>query len=116
MELVKEVIVNLAQDLKKVREMEAERFHSTAVPIDHFLRKDQITSVRLAPVIILAPWDAHSSAFRAKGTIAVNIRLYLLFQIRTTSMVQTCHWCSCPDASFVDRMMRASRDHWLRSC
>lgn len=53
MELVKEVIVNLAQDLKKVREMEAERFHSTSVPIDHFLRKDQITSVRFAPIILL---------------------------------------------------------------
>ncbi|THH13364.1 hypothetical protein EW146_g6843 [Bondarzewia mesenterica] len=43
-ELVKEIIVNLARDIERADKLGVERFVSTSVPVDHFLRKDQMNN------------------------------------------------------------------------
>ncbi|KAA1467902.1 hypothetical protein DENSPDRAFT_906985 [Dentipellis sp. KUC8613] len=42
-ELVKEIIVNLSKDLERAREAN-DKFKSSSVPVDHFLRKEQLNS------------------------------------------------------------------------
>ncbi|KAI0316614.1 WD repeat-containing protein [Amylostereum chailletii] len=44
LELVKEIIVNLARDLERLEEIGEEHMEWTSVPVDHFLRKDQMTT------------------------------------------------------------------------